>query len=500
MKRSVSIDKTHEIGSISKYLFGSFIEHMGRCVYGGIYEPDHPLADEFGYRKDVLQLVKDLSVPILRYPGGNFVSGYDWKDGIGSVRTPKLDLAWAQMEPNTFGLHEFMRWCEKVGSEILMSVNMGTGSCMDAAQLVEYCNVDGGGKFAEMRKRNGREKPFNIKRWCLGNEMDGSWQICAMTATEYARKATETAKMMKMVDPSIMLSVCGSSSCDMPTFPEWDRIALEHTYDYADYLSLHRYYTYTPSGRAFDFMSCHADLDRYVKSAVATADYVKAVKRSSKKIMLSLDEWNVWHTKPMSQMGRPDYEDSYDVKWKVGIHRLENVYDLTDAVAFAGMACAMINNADRIGMGCLAQLVNVIAPIMTEDGGRCFRQTTYYPYKTMLEYAKGVALDLNVQTPTVSSDYGDVGEVYCACAYDNGRYSLFVINKTDKPVSYDINFAVAPVAMKSAGQLFGTPNAYNDFDAPDRVTMKRENMQTEKLSSFTVVLQPTSFTHFVFEE
>lgn len=269
-----------------------------------------------------------------------------------------------------------------------------------------------GTALSDLRRKNGREKPFGIKTWCIGNEMDGSWQICALTADEYGRKAAETAKMMRWVDKDIELVVCGSSSPDQKTYPEWDRIVLQHTYDYVDYLSMHRYYTYpNEKQNVTDFLSSHTDFDAFIKTVVAATDYAKAYTRSKKRMKISVDEWNIWHTKP-APTGLPVYNDCNVARWTRGARRLENIYDLADALVLAGMACTLINNADRVKMGCLAQLVNVIAPIFTEIGGGMFRQTIYYPYQMAIRYAKGTALRTVSCGEKMDSFYGDTEKVY----------------------------------------------------------------------------------------
>lgn len=499
MKNKIIINKEYRIGSIEPELWGSFIEHMGRAVYGGIYEPANECADERGFRKDVLGAVKELKVPIIRYPGGNFLSGYDWRDGIGKDRPVKLDLAWGQLEPNRVGLHEFYDWATEAGADVMMSVNLGTGTPKEAAELIEYCNIEGGTQLSDLRRTNGREKPFHIKTWCLGNEMDGDWQICALTAEEYGRKAAETAKMMKWVDKDIRLVVCGSSTPDMKTYPEWDRVVLQHTYDYVDYLSLHRYYTYTPSGSEWDLMSSHTDLDAFIKTVAATADYVRAYKRSKKRMMLSLDEWNVWHTKPT--VCNPDvHNDIEEGKWTVGPHRLEIVYDLADAITFSGMICTLINNADRVKAGCLAQLVNVIAPIMTKNNGGMFKQSIYYPYMLALRYAQGTALQLKICAEKRDSAYGETEPVYAACAYGNGTYHLFVINKSEHDEEYSFDFQVTPVVMKGRTVMTGKLHDYNDFSDPNRLVPHKERCAGIKSTEHAVRLPAYSITLFEFCE
>ena len=303
------IEKDFEISRTDDRLFSSFLEHLGRAIYSGIYEPGHPEADENGFRKDVLALVRELHVDSVRYPGGNFLSGYDWKDGIGpkEQRPRRLDLAWKTIESNQFGIDEFYDWSCKAGTKIMAGVNMGTGTPKEAGQLVEYCNFPGGTYWSDLRAKNGHKDPMRIKLWCIGNEMDGKWQICHLNADDYGKKARETAKIMKWVDPGIELVVCGSAGRDMPTFPEWDRKVMEYTYDNADYLSMHRYYE--NHGNNLDFLASFVDMDQFIRTLIATADYVKAEKRGKKDFNFSFDEWNVWYQsqdKPHGWMETPD--------------------------------------------------------------------------------------------------------------------------------------------------------------------------------------------------
>jgi alpha-N-arabinofuranosidase len=292
-KVRVMMDKDYTVGPIGSRLYSTFVEHLGRCVYGGIYEPGHPRADTQGFREDVRELVRELRFGALRYPGGNFVSGYNWLDGIGprSERPRRLDYAWFSIEPNEIGIDEFCDYAKSVGSEVMYAVNMGTGTPQEAGYLVEYANFPSGTFYSDLRIKNGHREPHNIKLWCVGNEMDGSWQTCHLDAPDYGKKALETAKIMKWVDPSIELAVCGSSASWQPSYPEWDRVVLEYTYDKVDYLSLHRYYENL--GNELDFLASFHEMDGFIKTVAATADYVKALKRSKRTMMLSFDEWNI---------------------------------------------------------------------------------------------------------------------------------------------------------------------------------------------------------------
>ena len=293
------IDKDFQVSQVDERIYGSFIEHLGRAVYDGLYQPDSPLSDENGFRRDVMEMVKELNVPIIRYPGGNFVSNFYWEDSVGPVdqRPRRLELAWRSLEKNEVGLNEFSKWTKKVDSQMMMAVNLGTRGIADACNLLEYCNHPKGTKYSDMRIAHGVKEPHNVKVWCLGNEMDGPWQLGHKTMGEYGRLAEETAKAMKLIDPTIELVSCGSSNLDMPTFPRWESATLECSYDYVDYVSMHQYYG-NRDDDTLDFLAQSDDMEKFIRTVIATCDYVKAKKRGRKNINISFDEWNVWfHSK-----------------------------------------------------------------------------------------------------------------------------------------------------------------------------------------------------------
>ncbi|CUH93618.1 alpha-N-arabinofuranosidase [Herbinix luporum] len=438
MKREAKmvIDKEFKIDEIDKNLYGSFIEHLGRAIYTGIYQPDHPLADEEGFRKDVIELVKELQVPIVRYPGGNFVSNYFWEDGVGpkESRKARLDLAWRTLEPNLFGLNEFVSWAKKANTEIMMAVNLGTRGIDAACNLLEYCNVDANSYYSNMRRDHGYDKPHNIKVWCLGNEMDGPWQVGAKTPQEYGRLAAETGKAMKMIDPSIKLVSCGSSGIGMPTFPEWEAITLEHTYDYVDYVSMHQYYGNKENDTA-DFLAMSMDMEQFIKSVIATCDYIKAKKRSKKELKISFDEWNVWYH---SNESDNDYMEKKP--WNVAPALLEDIYNFEDALLVGLMLITLIKHADRVKMACLAQLVNVIAPIMTDEKGGAWRQTIFYPFLHASIYGRGIALQPVIETTKHdTTNHTDVTDVEAVSVYnpENEEVTIFAVNRN---VDHDVEF------------------------------------------------------------
>ena len=430
----ITLHPEYQIGAVDPRLYGSFIEHLGRAVYGGIYEPGHPAADEAGFRQDVLALVKELGVPVVRYPGGNFVSGYNWEDGIGpkEERPTRLDLAWRTLETNQFGLDEFVQWCRKANSSPMMAVNLGTRGADAARTLVEYCNHPGGTYWSDLRKTNGAPDPHAIKLWCLGNEMDGPWQICAKTAEEYGRLACETAKAMKWVDPGIELVACGSSNRGMPTFAAWESTVLEHTYPHIDYISLHTYYG-KRNNDTLDFLAHAVDMDRFISSVVATCDYAKAKQRSKKDIHLSFDEWNVWY--------HSNESDSKMEPWQIAPPLLEDNYTFEDSLLVGCMLITLLKHADRVKIACLAQLVNVIAPIMTAKNGACWRQTIYYPFMHASRYGRGIAMNLNAQCPSYENkEFGNVPYLESVATLnpeDELAYDFCRQSKLDRPLAVD---------------------------------------------------------------
>lgn len=424
IRSSMLIDKNFTVSPVDPRLYGSFIEHLGRAVYGGIYDPGHPTADENGFRQDAIEAIKALQVPIIRYPGGNFVSGYNWEDGVGpkSERKRLLELAWWTTETNEVGTNEFADWAKLVGTEVMMAVNLGTRGMDAARNLVEYCNHPGGTYWSDLRISHGYKEPHRFKTWCLGNEMDGPWQIGAKTAVEYGRLANETAKVMKWVDPSIELVACGSSSSGMSTFADWEATVLDLTYDQVDYLSLHTYYNNNNNDTA-NFLAKSLDMDQFIDSVAAICDYVKAKKRSKKKLMLSLDEWNVWNTIGTSRA---------DERWQIAPPEFEDVYTHEDALAVGCFLITLLKHADRVKMACIAQLINVIAPIMTETNGALWLQTTYYPFLHASNFGRGTVLQAVISSPKYDSkDFTDVPYLEAISVYDEeqGLVTVFAVNR-----------------------------------------------------------------------
>jgi alpha-N-arabinofuranosidase len=424
-KARLIVENDFILSEVDPRLFGSFIEHLGRAVYQGIYEPGHPQADEKGFRTDVLKLIRDIDVPVVRYPGGNFVSGYNWEDGVGPVasRPRRQEQAWRSVEDNTFGTNEFMDWCKTAGTSPMMAVNLGTRGADDARRLVEYCNHPSGTELSDLRRAHGWKDPHNVKLWCLGNEMDGPWQIGHKTATEYARVAHEAAKVMKWADPTIELVACGSSNSSMPTFGAYELAVLDECYQDIDYMSLHTYYG-NRDGDTANFLARTMDMDTFIKSVAAMCDAIQGKKHAKKKVHLSFDEWNVWF--------HSNQQDAELPSWTQAPPMLEDVYTHEDAVLVGLMLITLLKNADRVKIACLAQLVNVIAPIMTEKGGASWVQSIYWPFMQASRYGRGTVMQGILRAPlSDTKDFTDVPVVDAVVVRneETGEVTVFAGNR-----------------------------------------------------------------------
>lgn len=423
----ITIDPAFTVGPVRRRTFGSFVEHLGRCVYTGIFEPGHPSADEDGFRTDVLELTRELGVSTIRYPGGNFVSGYRWEDGVGPVeeRPVRLDLAWHTTDPNHVGVDEFAKWTVKAGVEPMMAVNLGTRGTQEALDLLEYCNIDGGTAFSDQRRANGAETGYGIKMWCLGNEMDGPWQIGHKNALEYGRLAADTARGMRMIEPDLELVACGSSSPGMDTFGEWERVVLTETYDLVDLVSAHQYFE--DFGDLQEHLSAGHKMDQFIRDTVAHIDHVKSVKKSSKQVNISFDEWNVWHGS-RAESKVPSGKD-----WPVAPVLLEDRYTVADAVVVGDLLITLLRNTDRVHSASLAQLVNVIAPIMTEPGGRAWKQTSFHPFALTSRHAAGTVLKVALESPSLTAGKIENFDALSAVATfdaEKGEAVVFAVNRS----------------------------------------------------------------------
>jgi alpha-L-arabinofuranosidase len=492
----VYVDSRRTISQIDRNLWGSFLEHLGRAIYGGIYDPGSKLSDANGFREDVLNVVRELGVPIVRYPGGNFVSGYNWLDGVGPKqnRPRVLDKAWDTIDSNQFGTDEFLAWCKAAGTTPLMGLNLGTGTPEEAAALVEYCNIDKGTRWSDLRRKNGIAEPYKVQHWCLGNEMDGQWQIGHMTAAEYGMKAADAARQMRYVDPTLKLIACGSSGPFMPTYLEWDREVLEQCYEYVDGLSLHRYFGNNQrdaGGDTSKYLAMNLSMEVQIAETAAVCDMVRGRKRSAKKLWLSFDEWNVWY--------RATTGDAVDGHRQEAPHLTEESYNLEDALLVGGLVNSLLRSADRVKIACIAQLINAIAPITTDANG-ILRQTTYYPYSWALHFAKGAVLDLLVESSTYEvSGMQPVAHLDVAGSLDpsDGKISLFILNR-DLAKTHDIEVVwedASPTRVISASLLTGDDlKAGNSFAAPQKVVPQSFTTPQARNGRTKFEVPPRSYT------
>jgi alpha-N-arabinofuranosidase len=474
------INQARYRSDLDRRLLGAFLEHLGRAVYTGVYQPGSPLADKNGFRTDVIADLKGLGVPIMRYPGGNFVSGYNWLDGVGpkSKRPTVLERAWNSIETNQFGTNEFIEWSKLIGSEPLLGFNLGTGTAEMAVAYVEYCNLEKGTRWSELRREHGYAQPHNVKYWCMGNEMDGPWQIGHLTAREYGRKARDAARQIRVVDPGTQLIACGSSNTILPTYLVWDREVLEECYDQVDGISLHNYYGNTEPLSGNDsarYLAMNLDMERQIHEIAAVCDYVQGVLKSPKRLWLSFDEWNVWYRARggLFTNGQKTFAPKL----------LEEVYNLEDALLVGGFLNTLLRQSDRVRVGCLAQIVNVIAPLVTSDTA-LLRQSIYYPYAWALQYAHGRVLDLQVESETypikagsLRADFArndDVPYLDVVATFNpkNGQASLLMLNRdlhSERELVLDWRDPT-PTRVLACLTLTGTDlKAANTFEKPTLV-------------------------------
>ncbi len=491
-KARIRIDSELILSTVDKRLFGSFVEHLGRAIYGGVYQREHVSADDMGFRTDVLELVRELQVPIIRYPGGNYVSAYKWEDSVGPVeeRPRRMDLAWKAVEPNTVGLQEFYQWARKAGSDVMMAINLGTRGIDDARNLVEYCNHTGGLYWSDLRKKHGMEKPYNFRVWCLGNEMDGPWQIGFKTAEEYGKLAEEVAKALKLFDPSLELVVCGSSGPGMPTFPQWEATVLEHCYEHVDYISLHTY-AKKEGNNLEAFLAESVRFENFITTVENTVEFVRAKKRSNRTVKLSVDEWNVWY--------HSDGNELKEDEWQVGRKLLEDIYTLEDALVVGCFLIVLLRHAKSVRMACLAQLVNTIAPIMAEKDGNAWRQTIYYPFLHCSLYGRGEVLQTMISSEAYHSDtLGEVPYLESICVLHREKKELvfFCVNRhTTKDLRMEVN-ATGFTNLSVCEHLVlsdADPQACNSAREPSRIVPKAGGNSKIRDDVLSATISPLSW-------
>jgi len=460
---ALRIDPYRRIGPVDPMIYGQFIEHLGRCIYGGLFEPGSPLSDERGYRRDVLEAARRLRPPILRWPGGNFVSGYHWQDGVGPAeeRPATLDRAWRKPESNRFGTDEFIEYCRLLGTEAYICVNTGTGSMDEAAAWVEYCNGQGESRYAELRRRHGYADPHNVIYWGLGNEVYGPWQIGQKPAAEYAEQAREFAKLMSWTDGRIKLVACGAHD------PEWDWEVLKAAGRYVDYISVHAYFRPQPEEPYYSLLAWPAREERYVRDLWHLIDAARRRYRIQRPIRIAFDEWNSWHrTFPAAVREDP---------------LLDEQYDLTDALCVAAFLNMLHRNCQAIGIANMAQMVNVLAPIITRPDGLLL-QTIYYPLVMQREHSGPLALDVWVESDTFETavlEGESVGYLDASATIDEAARRLYIscVNlHREEGLRLALHVTEARVAPEGTRYTVDGPDvtATNTFEKPDTVTMTEQ--------------------------
>jgi len=491
----IALDRSARIATVDRRIFGTFVEHLGRCVYDGIYEPGHPTANEDGFRLDVVELVRELGSTTVRYPGGNFVSGFRWEDSVGprDARPVRRDLAWHSLESNQVGLDEFARWLKLTGSDLMLAVNLGTRGIQEALDLLEYANHPSGTALSDQRIANGTPEPHDIRMWCLGNEMDGPWQTGYMTADDYGKLAARTAAAMKTADKDLQLVVCGSSGSAMPTFGDWERIVLEHAYEHVDFISAHAYYQ-ERGGDLGSFLASSVDLQYFIDTVVSTADHVGNKLRSRKKIQISFDEWNIWYLDEHKESGEVTDE------WRYAPRLLEDVYSVADAVVLGNLLITLLKNHERVTSASLAQLVNVIAPIMTEPGGDAWRQTTFFPFSVTSRLAAGEVLRPAIATDTYDTAvYGEADVVDAVATFDaaGGSAALFVVNRSlteTQTVRVDVRDLGVSAVREAVSLWDDDVYAKNTLQDQTRVGLRPTPVATLADGELTLELPPVSWT------
>jgi alpha-N-arabinofuranosidase len=497
LKSRIAVDRDFILSGLDRRVFGTFVEHMGRCVYGGIYEPTHRSADGNGFRQDVLALTRELGATIVRYPGGNFLSGYDWEDGVGprQQRPQRLDLAWGSTEGNEFGTNEFVTWCRTAKVEPMLAVNLGTRGPDEARRLLEYCNHPAGTYYSDLRRAHGYEQPHDIRFWCLGNEMDGPWQICRKTAQEYGRIAQETGKVMRWVDGNLQLAACGSSQRSMSTYGAWEYEVLDHCFDEVDFISLHAYFR-NDSSDIGEYFTVIEDLDAFIREVAAICDAVAAKRRSRKRIMLSMDEWNVWYkARTPADLRKPG--------WPKAPPLIEEIYNFEDALIVGGALITLINNADRVKAACIAQLVNVIGPIMTEAGGAAWRQTIFHPFAQAAQHAHGNVLRTQIESGSYSTkSHPDVPFVLASVLHDaaSGTVTVLALNRNacdEIELELELRRLGARELAFASELHHGDLKAMNSREAQDLVQPQTRDDVALRGECLRAKLKPLSWNVFV---
>ena len=494
-KSWIVLDPAYTISEVDPRIFGGFLEHMGRAVYEGVYDPKSSHSDENGFRRDTMGALRKLKMTAMRYPGGNFASGYHWMDGIGpkDARPTVRELAWQSIEPNQFGTDEYLQMARMMDWTPMMTVNLGTGSPEEARNWVEYCNSPVGSRYSNLRAKYASETPYGVKLWCLGNEMDGPWQLGHVPADQYAILAQQAAKLMKDTDPSIETVACGSCTISLPTYMDWDRTVLEYMGSYADYISLHRYVG-NPKGDTADYLAVTNSIDQQIEEMDAVCRFVQARSHSKKRHFLCFDEWNVWY--------RTHNPEDTNGRGKFAPPLIEEHYNLEDALVAAGFLNSFIRHADTVKIANIAQIVNVIAPILTR-GDEMLLQSIYYAFGMFASRRQGTSIQPVVSGPGYHSpSYGRVAYIDASAILGDGVLHTFLINRSlSETAEVEINPASARLEGVVSAEVIsgGHPTLNNTYDHPNAVVSQALQSVTIDSGKACVQLPPLSFAAVTFK-
>jgi alpha-N-arabinofuranosidase len=529
-KANITVNPHFVIGQISPRLYGAFLEPIGTMVYGSMYNPKHPSADEWGFREDFYTALKNSRLPAIRLPGGNFVSGWDWKDSIGPIakRKAHLDLAWHQYIPNDVGHDEYLQWAERAGAEAMYTINLGTGNINDAISIVEYTNHGGGTYWSDLRKEHGRKTPYGVKTWYLGNEMDGPWQIASWEKNPrgYGILADEVSKAMKWVDPSIETVACVSSSPFLDHYPQWDLEVLQECYETVDYISLHHYHS-APEGDYAALLGGTCFFEDYINTEVALCDFVQTKLRSPKKMMLSFDEYGS-HTMPKTELHPGQRIHSINAGYynfnpgqKYIRHDPDKMPDLStfyrgemlQALSSASVMLLFMRHADRVKIGCMTGGINMIAATSREH---TWKPAGYYPFTQLMKHGRGESLHAAVECETFDipgyamndnvqySTHKGIGYIDAAVAFDRagGEMSFFVINRDWKEAcDLEVNLSgFDGYSLVEVLELYNEDlDAKNSYEHPDVIIPSANKDARFDGSRFGVNLKPLSWNMFRFK-
>jgi len=469
-RATVTIDTGASTIPYSRMIFGGFLEHFDHQIYGGVFEPGSPLSDKNGFRRDVVAVLKELKVPVVRWPGGCYVSGYHWESGVGRERRPTDDMAWGVREPNTFGTNEYVELCRLLGWQPYVCNNAGNGTIAEMSNWVEYCNANTG-KYAQMRKDNGSDRPLNVDLWSIGNENWGQHEIGYKPIEQWAPLVLEAAKAMKAADPRIQLTAAA-----LPN-REWTLPLLKAAGPYLSYISIHNYWLpLWQKNDMPDFLTCIMQSE---SPEQFIASYVDVLEESGYRgrIKIAFDEWNLrgWHHVGFPRKEVQNYDDPEVIKLIAAREKndIASQYCMADALFSASFFNACLRHAEDVGMANIAPLVNTRGPLYVHPKG-IVKRTHFHAmamYANELEARVGT-LKLDAENLRQGDRSIPVMDAIATVDEAGNKWSIALVNRhPDKPLACTVNMKETPLegnceALVLAGD---SPDAYNDIGHPDRV-------------------------------